>query len=190
MPHDLGMTTANEITTCQICQRAIKSAGGRIAHHGYTRPDGWHMQTASCFGARAEPWEVSCARLAEFVDHVTRSIEHQRKLATTEPESLTIVVGVDYRRYEGRKSDREYRKIRETVTAETLASVYAKHPDLGKHNGNREHVGYGQVRPCPTWAQLVERQQAVHAREAESMQATLDLARARLASWKPRPAAE
>ncbi len=48
-------------TTCQICEREIKSKSGLVAHHGYTRPDrgsGW--QTESCHGARHLPYEISC----------------------------------------------------------------------------------------------------------------------------------
>ena len=49
---------------CQICGRPIRAKTGVIAHHGYTRPQygsGW--QTASCYGARALPYEVSTDRL-------------------------------------------------------------------------------------------------------------------------------
>lgn len=45
-------------TTCQICGRPIKSKNGKIAHHGYRRP-GDGFQTASCYGARHLPYEVS-----------------------------------------------------------------------------------------------------------------------------------
>jgi hypothetical protein len=52
--------------TCQICGRAIKAKNGLIAHHGYQRPGmGW--QTASCFGARRRPYEVSCDAIPEAI---------------------------------------------------------------------------------------------------------------------------
>jgi hypothetical protein len=45
-------------THCQICARPIKANTGRIALHGYQRPGhGW--QTASCYGARCQPYEVA-----------------------------------------------------------------------------------------------------------------------------------
>lgn len=47
-------------TTCQICGRAHKSKNGVIAHHGYKRPHQQGWQTASCYGARHLPYEVSC----------------------------------------------------------------------------------------------------------------------------------
>lgn len=56
-------------TTCQVCGRGIKAKAGVIAHHGYERPgDGW--QTASCFGARAVPYEVGCDRLRLAIERV------------------------------------------------------------------------------------------------------------------------
>lgn len=49
-------------TTCQICGRPIKAKHGIIAHHGYTRPgNGW--QTASCDGARHQPYEDARDRI-------------------------------------------------------------------------------------------------------------------------------
>ncbi len=57
---------AQKAKTCQICGRQIHAAKGLIAHHGYQRPQhGW--QTASCYGARYRPFEVSSARLQEYL---------------------------------------------------------------------------------------------------------------------------
>ena len=42
---------------CQLCAREIKSKLGKIAHHGYTRKQGW--QSKSCNGARGLPYEQS-----------------------------------------------------------------------------------------------------------------------------------
>ena len=70
-----------EITTCQICGREIKAKGGVIAHHGYTRPgDGW--QTASCFGARYQPYEQGCDAIAAAIDSVNLYIETTTKALT------------------------------------------------------------------------------------------------------------
>jgi hypothetical protein len=66
-------------TTCQICGRAIKAANGKIAHHGYRRPNsGW--QTASCFGARWRPWEVACDAIEPAIAAAKRFQEGQEKL--------------------------------------------------------------------------------------------------------------
>lgn len=66
-----------QITTCQICGRAIKAAKGLIAHHGYRRPGhGW--QTASCFGAKYRPYEVACDALPPAIKSLEAYIEHER----------------------------------------------------------------------------------------------------------------
>jgi len=60
-----------EKTTCQICEREIKSKKGFIAHHGYTRPEkGW--QTDSCMGARQLPYEKS----RDIIPKVIQSIKN------------------------------------------------------------------------------------------------------------------
>lgn len=78
--------------TCQICERAILAETGLIAHHGYERPgDGW--QTASCFGARALPFEVSRDRLGEYVDALARERDRLReKLAAVSDETRPSVL--------------------------------------------------------------------------------------------------
>ncbi len=68
--------------TCQICEREIQAnnAKGLIAHHGYQRPDrgsGW--QTASCWGARHLPYEVSCDQIQPCIDHIVSYIENHKK---------------------------------------------------------------------------------------------------------------
>jgi hypothetical protein len=62
-------------TTCQICGRAIKANTGIIAAHGYKRP-GYGWQTASCYGARHQPYEVSCSAIEPAIAHGTRVREH------------------------------------------------------------------------------------------------------------------
>jgi hypothetical protein len=72
--------TSSTSTTCQICGRPVKSGKGVIAHHGYKRPgNGW--QTASCYGARKAPYEVSCdaipgaiARAESYIESTTALI--------------------------------------------------------------------------------------------------------------------
>lgn len=76
---------------CQICGRAIKASAGIIAHHGYERPgNGW--QTRSCFGARYQPYEVSCSALAPFIESVGLfKVKTETALATLKaspPETL------------------------------------------------------------------------------------------------------
>jgi hypothetical protein len=80
-------------STCQICERTIKAKTGVIAHHGYQRPgDGW--QTASCFGARNLPYEVSCDRIQPYIDMVTNyrtgRENYIQSLVDFPPDEVTI----------------------------------------------------------------------------------------------------
>ncbi len=62
--------------TCQCCGRLIGAKAGLIAHHGYHRPRDWHVQTASCMGARRLPFEVARDALGDLLEmlraHVNR----------------------------------------------------------------------------------------------------------------------
>jgi len=83
-----------EKATCQVCGRAIKASTGFIAHHGYKRPyEGW--QTASCEGARYEPYEVSCDRLREVTEMVRNFIATQEKeqseFLANSPQTITFL---------------------------------------------------------------------------------------------------
>jgi hypothetical protein len=59
-------------TTCQCCGRQIEAhIGGKIAHHGYQRPQrGSGRQTPSCLGARFAPFQVSRDRLGWMIEKV------------------------------------------------------------------------------------------------------------------------
>jgi hypothetical protein len=85
-----------EITTCQICGRAIKAKRGLIAHHGYQRPGGW--QTASCFGARHEPFQVSAAAIPPYIQFLKESLASREswliELRENPPEKLTVSFGM------------------------------------------------------------------------------------------------
>lgn len=100
------------LTTCQICGRAHKSKLGLIAHHGYKRPHQQGWQTASCYGARHLPYEVSCdviplaitscqahidnvtEALAEWIANPPATIERSGKNIRTQtftrPESFDV----------------------------------------------------------------------------------------------------
>jgi hypothetical protein len=81
------------MSTCQICGRTIKANTGTIALHGYTRPgDGW--QTAPCYGARFQPYEVSCSAIQPAIDIITAFIAerkaYQADFLETPPASYTV----------------------------------------------------------------------------------------------------
>ncbi len=80
------------VKTCPVCFRPIAVVGGRMAHHGYTRPEiGW--QTASCEGIRFKPLEVSSEGLQWLIGALRKRLE-SRKLAyaerATHPEFLMM----------------------------------------------------------------------------------------------------
>ena len=86
------------VTTCQICGRAIKANNkkGKIAHHGYTRP-GWGHQTSSCPGARYLPYEVSRDRIPEVIKNLRGWIKMREdrlaEIVAEPPGELTYVRG-------------------------------------------------------------------------------------------------
>lgn len=78
--------------TCQICGGMYKiNPNGILAHHGFKRP-GWGFQTASCMGARYEPYEVSRDRIPAVIEMFESSIarmeEHIEKLLANPPDTL------------------------------------------------------------------------------------------------------
>ncbi len=82
-------------THCQICGRPIKAKNGIIAHHGYTRPQGWGGQTASCHGARHRPYEVAHDAIDRVIVLVTEWLaEAEANLAewnTSPPDSIKYI---------------------------------------------------------------------------------------------------
>lgn len=64
---------SNPSGSCQICGRQIKFASGLIAHHGYRRPGhGW--QTASCYGARYQPYEIAHDALDRMIPEMASGL--------------------------------------------------------------------------------------------------------------------
>jgi hypothetical protein len=86
------MTTTCQTTTCQICGRAIKAKDGRIAHHGYTRPQGYGYQTRSCFGARYRSYEVAHDALDRYIPMLeewrAKTTELLAKMASEPPATM------------------------------------------------------------------------------------------------------
>lgn len=86
-------------TTCQICERVIKSKSGLIAHHGYRRPgQGW--QTASCSGAKYRPYEVACDAIPPAIAAIDQyragQVRALTRLRTEPPEGLEFTIGKSY----------------------------------------------------------------------------------------------
>jgi hypothetical protein len=88
--------------TCQICGRPILAETGKIAHHGYQRPGhGW--QTASCYGARQLPFEISRGALGTYIKLIQGQLEAlEIKLGEVKGEHRAIQVNYNTGRYNGR----------------------------------------------------------------------------------------
>jgi hypothetical protein len=90
--------------TCQCCERQIFAETGVIAHHGYERPSiGW--QTASCMGARYQPFEADRTRLGDMIrlleQHRDRMASHLKETeAERAPISSTFAIGYDRAKHE------------------------------------------------------------------------------------------
>jgi hypothetical protein len=112
--------------TCQICERGILADTGLIAHHGYERPgDGW--QTASCFGARELPFEVSRDVLGVYVasllDGAERNAKHARDL-----RAERVACSLDWSVY-NRTTGRSDAKSA-SITRATYAKIIAANPEF------------------------------------------------------------
>lgn len=128
------------LTTCQICGRAIKLVGDRIAHHGYQQP--WRQQgsgarTASCPGSKHLPYEIS----RHAIPSVRDSYENQRaatqaaadEMMTTPPDTFSV-----RRRY-----------LRETITLTRPDNFDAErnlHLHLGGHRMSYQGEHAGRIR--------------------------------------------
>jgi len=118
----------NDITTCQICGRAIKSAKGLIAHHGYQRPGhGW--QTGSCYGARHLPFEVSRDTLGLWIESVTAELESvtQRRSDIDNEEAPATFT------YTRRRGISRYGEDRETITVQVTRATFEVEAKDGEH---------------------------------------------------------
>ena len=117
---------ASQTMHCQCCGRAIHAAKGAIAHHGYTRPgDGW--QTASCFGAKYAPWEVSRLRVKDLIEHLEQVLGRSI-VARDGVHAETLPVTHHYQVYD-RKVRGGYRFEKISMTRDTFEIVKAANPD-------------------------------------------------------------
>jgi hypothetical protein len=154
---------------CQICARRIGVKAGVIAHHGYRRP--WHrsgVQTASCTGARALPYEISRDLLTEEIHLLKETIaQREARIAKQHAEHPPLVKAEAHRN----------RKTNEWVEAVMLAK-------------GEDVATYPAAGPYPAYS--IDRYDALE--EAWLRQAgwdlkayrdTLKTQEARWATWKP-----
>jgi hypothetical protein len=121
-----------EAMTCQCCARPICAKTGRIAHHGYERPGGGY-QTASCYGARKLPFEVSRDALGQLIEALKIKLAAKRARL---PRVVAETVSVPFRftDYDAPYMARIGRpEVVRQVTRATLAAVLAETKDKRKH---------------------------------------------------------
>lgn len=116
---------------CQCCGKIHLANNGLMAHHGYTRPGtGW--QTASCYGARYVPFEVSRDRLGVLIDDLRAYKKRVEKhLADVQADKVELNVTFTDRRV---RDGRGFGKTTVQVTRETFDAVKAQ---------NEPHSVYG-----------------------------------------------
>jgi len=73
-PRGPAKPPVSDLGVCQICGRAIRTPNGRIAEHGYRRMD-WGFNVNSCYGTRAQSFEVSREALGKWIEIVRKQIE-------------------------------------------------------------------------------------------------------------------
>lgn len=87
--------------TCQCCGRAHLANTGKMAHHGYERP-GYGWQTASCYGARHLPFQVSRDALGSMIallkDRKGQLIEAQANVKAENGELSVTFADPDQKR--------------------------------------------------------------------------------------------
>lgn len=83
-PRGPAKPPVSDLGICQICGRAIRTPNGRIADHGYRRMD-WGFNVNSCYGTRAQSFEVSREALGEWIEIVRKQIEALRNAT---PETI------------------------------------------------------------------------------------------------------
>lgn len=113
--------------TCQCCGRMIMANTGVIAHHGFTRPQGWQQQVGTCWGARCQPFEVSRDVLGEVIVSIAAKLDRAMK-ARDALQNETAPVPFRYTtRTRGFASERVARHV--DVTRETFDDVREAYRD-------------------------------------------------------------
>jgi hypothetical protein len=152
--------------TCQICARRIMASKGKIAHHGYERPQGWHEQTGSCYGARELPFERDCSVLRRYIAEVLRrraSFLTERLATLEDPHAMPLpMVAGPSERLKDHRGEFRYDGRGRAIT---------HNPAIGP-----EHAEYAHYR-----RRAVDRVRA----ELEALTEETEHQEKRLADWRP-----
>jgi len=148
---------------CQVCGRDIMANTGTIAHHGYTRPQGWYSQTASCPGALHVPYEESCEKLKEVARGVQVHIEAtiaKREAINEAPAKLTYK-----------------REIRRNFRVSDHETVTLERPSDFEDGDLRYHLEGSYQAVLRNWRANLESEVRLHERIVKEMNG-------RIAAWK------
>ena len=120
------------VKTCPVCFRSIAVLAGRMAHHGYTRPE-IGFQTASCEGIRFKPLEVSSEGLQWLIEALRKRLE-SRKLAyaerATQPEFLMARQGHNGAAIKVMRGDAQWPQVFTRHVVELRAEIAAIEREL------------------------------------------------------------
>lgn len=164
---------------CQICEREIRTVtipraalgkGGddlpRIAHHGFKRPgQGW--QTASCFGAKYEPYETNSDAIPIAITAITNWRDMQadalHALLTNPPAGLSFTTGGTFST-----------KARECTALRPMGFIplYAEATSYSPRDGT-------------PYANLFLQQKREHEADVESANRDIKRLEKRLRDWRP-----
>ena len=121
---------ASQAFTCQICARDILASKGVIAHHGYERPWHSHLQTASCGGARALPFECSNHELLKDSRQTSAAVVSQRRIVRA-LQRKDATISCEYQdRTKPADARGRYPSVRVSFTALTFAETVAAHRQM------------------------------------------------------------
>lgn len=98
--HDLYVRDLTNTGTCPVCEGNFKlDSGGKIGHHGFTRPgDGWLH--GSCFGVKYRPFELDAVGAIDYGvalgKHLVGKQAYLARLVSGEIKSFTKEVSQGY----------------------------------------------------------------------------------------------
>ncbi len=166
--------------TCQCCGRGILAETGLIAHHGYRRPQGMGFQTASCYGAKEVPFEVSRDALGAYIKalecHVIRT-DAARSRVQAETQ------GVSYTYSDRTRCSRFWEQGVATtvhdVTRETFPAIYEKTRAARENATQANHH-----RVDTTFDALKDRAISALSADIAATESEIDMQRRRWHGWK------
>jgi len=179
--------------TCQICGalQAVNAKTGLLAAHGYTVPAHWHQRTASCFGARKLPFQVSRDVIPALMDSLRQQSAHLRAAAEDmRANGTTFEVELRWpSRASIRKTEAGFELIRASLTSFRPATTQPLDAFLAQQSPNQSAEERAE-RARGMYAEAVA--SAIHRLESDAASCLAELPswQARYDGWKPAPLIE